>query len=288
MMYIHKKSLIVSLFALFILLNSAFADTIFIQIEFFKNRTAKLVDFYYTPKNFETFFSGKGFGEYRIEIWDKYEKILYSEKFGGLNFEIMGYNESGEFVVEDTESTTKSFRLNLPENSYFIIFYYNEEKILNLSLPNYICNNNNLCEEDRGESKYLCPEDCEISLKAVCGNKVCESPFENSSNCCIDCGCSKGYVCKNNQCIEDRCGNSICESFPPYNENFGNCPKDCPSGSKDNYCDKRADNICDPDCMQEGDIDCIKPRVSLWIYVVIGVAVATLIFLIILLSRRIK
>jgi len=41
-------------------------------------------------------------------------------------------------------------------------------------------------------------------------------------------------------------------------ENYGNCPEDCPSGSKDNYCDKVKDGRCDPDCEENEDIDCGK------------------------------
>lgn len=46
--------------------------------------------------------------------------------------------------------------------------------------------------------------------------------------------------------------NDICESF----ENYLSCPDDCASGSKDNYCDKILDGVCDPDCAEEVDIDC--------------------------------
>ena len=45
-------------------------------------------------------------------------------------------------------------------------------------------------------------------------------------------------------------------------ENYLSCPSDCPSGSKDNFCDKKEDNICDPDCFI-GDIDCYSyPKYS--------------------------
>jgi hypothetical protein len=44
----------------------------------------------------------------------------------------------------------------------------------------------------------------------------------------------------------------ICNGF----ENYLSCPEDCPSGSRDNYCDKILDGICDPDCAKEVDIDC--------------------------------
>lgn len=274
------------MFSLFMLLlvKNTIAGTAFLEVEFFRNGTARITNFSYTPMNFETFFSGKGFGEYKIEIVDKNRNILYSEKFGGLIFQVKGYTETGEeIVIEEIESINKTFRLHLPENSYLIIFYKNGREILSLSLSTYICNYNNVCEEDLGESKYLCEEECEISTKTVCGNRVCESS-ENYTTCCLDCGCPSGFVCRENKCVENRCGNKICESFSPYDENYKTCKEDCPPGSKDNYCDGVSDGICDPDCKKEEDIDCVKP-VATWIYFVIVGIIAGLVFLIIIWSK---
>lgn len=35
---------------------------------------------------------------------------------------------------------------------------------------------------------------------ALCGNKKCEED-ENTENCCLDCGCSFGEECKDNECV---------------------------------------------------------------------------------------
>ena len=48
------------------------------------------------------------------------------------------------------------------------------------------------------------------------------------------------------------CGNHICEEH----ENYYSCKQDCPSGMKDNYCDKIVDGRCDPDCSPVLDPDC--------------------------------
>ena len=48
--------------------------------------------------------------------------------------------------------------------------------------------------------------------------------------------------------------NQICE--PGEGEDYIECPEDCPSGGKDDYCDKIEDGKCDPDCSKEQDIDC--------------------------------
>ena len=47
------------------------------------------------------------------------------------------------------------------------------------------------------------------------------------------------------------CGDNQCQ---PHESN-ADCPQDCPSGQKDDFCDKIAEGICDPDCLV-GDIDC--------------------------------
>ncbi|MCK4491148.1 MAG: hypothetical protein KAU03_00890, partial [Candidatus Altiarchaeales archaeon] len=51
--------------------------------------------------------------------------------------------------------------------------------------------------------------------------------------------------------------NTICESELNREENYINCPMDCPSGGQDNYCDGVGEGICDPDCGRMQDPDCI-------------------------------
>ena len=50
------------------------------------------------------------------------------------------------------------------------------------------------------------------------------------------------------------CGDKICQ---PH-ESYENCPQDCFSGTEDGFCDKIKDGICDPDCQNNQDIDCLK------------------------------
>jgi len=52
------------------------------------------------------------------------------------------------------------------------------------------------------------------------------------------------------------CGNNVCDP----QESYKNCAIDCPSGSKDGYCDELKDGICDPDCKQGEDKDCPSPK----------------------------
>lgn len=66
--------------------------------------------------------------------------------------------------------------------------------------------------------------------KSHCGNQECERG-EDSSSCCIDCGCPSGYSCDGSKCTKlSECGNGILEE----GETSQNCCKDagCSSGFK--------------------------------------------------------
>jgi len=58
-----------------------------------------------------------------------------------------------------------------------------------------------------------------------------------------------GLIFRDSVCGDGACGTG---------ENYGNCPIDCPSGSRDGYCDGVEDRVCDPECVEEGgpDSDC--------------------------------
>lgn len=56
--------------------------------------------------------------------------------------------------------------------------------------------------------------------------------------------------------VETTCGDSVC-GLP---ENSKTCPKDCPSGALDGYCDGALDHKCDPDCTAKQDPDCPKKK----------------------------
>ena len=61
------------------------------------------------------------------------------------------------------------------------------------------------------------------------------------------------------------------------NENPTNCPQDCPSGIKDDYCDRIIDSICDPDCSSSEDIDCRKKSTKTYLYYIITILILILI-----------
>jgi len=182
------------------------ASTIELTIEFFRNDSALVKDWYFTTENFATFLPLQGSGDYEVKIFDKNFNPLFSEKFNVLFIlQINRYNETSqsiEIVTEELNSTTVSMRLYLPPKSFYVKFYKKEKEILSLNLSEIVCNNNKICEEGRGESEYLCPNECIVlSQKPICGNRICENG-ENQENCCKDCGCPSGYKCIENKCVK--------------------------------------------------------------------------------------
>lgn len=164
-------------------------------------------------------------------------------------------------------------------------------KLMGLSFEEGVCGDGRCV---LGENYKTCPQDCpsgsadfycdgildgicdpDCTLKkdpdCLCGDGVCED-YEIPGTCCLDCGCPSGMKCVENKCIEEKCGDNLCE--PNYDENYKTCSQDCPSGSKDGYCDKVKDGICDPDCKPEEDFDCKKK--SFLLFVVILFIIITL------------
>lgn len=76
----------------------------------------------------------------------------------------------------------------------------------------------------------------------------------------------------------DVCPDNICE---PH-ESYENCPRDCPSGQKDDYCDKISDGICDPDCIT-GDSDCETKKIDY-----LAITVVSFILLLVAISIYLK
>lgn len=76
-------------------------------------------------------------------------------------------------------------------------------------------------EKKTGE-ETLKEEATEIYQKSQCGNNNCEFD-EDSSTCCLDCGCPEKYYCNNNACQKlAECGNGIIEE----GETASNCCTD--------------------------------------------------------------
>ncbi|MEM2919043.1 MAG: DUF333 domain-containing protein [Candidatus Altiarchaeota archaeon] len=123
-------------------------------------------------------------------------------------------------------------------------------KLMNLNFDEGVCGDN-ICV--LGENFLSCPQDCPSgSYDGYCDGL-------KDGKCDPDCEIGKDPDCKistTTTTIAVICGNGKCEQ----NENFGNCPEDCPSGERDNYCDAQSDDKCDPDCRAELDPDCTTVR----------------------------
>ena len=222
---LKTKTLMFILVLLPFVFNPTKANSISLTIEFYSNDSAILKEYYFTTENFANFLPYQGVGDYFVKILDKNNSVLFYEKFNVL-FYIQIQKET-EVTYKEVNSSIVSLRLYLPSESYSIKFYKEEKEILSLFLPDLICNKNNICEREKGEDEYLCPKEClALAQVPICGNKVCESPQENQTNCCLDCGCPSEYNCIDNKCVEKPiCGNNICEIN--LGENSNNCPQDC-------------------------------------------------------------
>ncbi|MEA3254935.1 MAG: hypothetical protein U9Q22_03765 [Candidatus Altiarchaeota archaeon] len=101
-----------------------------------------------------------------------------------------------------------------------------------------LCNINGVCEH--GETYLNCLQDCSGSKDNYCDtlrDGVCDPDCSRWED--MDCICNKDAICELGI------------------ENYLNCPKDCPSGLGDGYCDGLVDGVCDPDCNLEKDPDCV-------------------------------
>jgi len=82
-----------------------------------------------------------------------------------------------------------------------------------------------------------------------------------------------------------RCNqNNLCEL--DLEENYFNCPEDCPSGSEDNVCDLISDNVCDPDCIGDADVDCIEKKKFPWMLVIVATIIIVIIIILILIKSK--
>jgi hypothetical protein len=122
------------------------------------------------------------------------------------------------------------------------------------------CNQNKICEPDLDENALTCPQDCQPDKT----DNMC-NPIRDRI-CDPDCSAGQDPDCTSTTTTiapaptttnpAALCPNKICDK---PEENHKTCPKDCPSGGKDSYCDKVNDGICDSDCDAGEDPDCAVP-----------------------------
>ena len=200
MIPIHEIKKLICLILIIAFLYPAKASTLDLTIEFFKNDTALLKELYFTVENFATFLPFQGSGDYQVKIFDKNGTVLFSEKFNILF--LLQINQENNIIIKELNSSIATLRLYLPPKSFSLGVYKREKEILSLNLSEIICNNNKICEREKGEDEYLCPNEClRLLQKTICGNRICETG-ETQENCCKDCGCPSGYNCIENKCVK--------------------------------------------------------------------------------------
>jgi putative hemolysin len=95
------------------------------------------------------------------------------------------------------------------------------------------------------------------SQKIVYNKKICSEFMTESCAVCVLDNTTETEVTKfmNLSFDTTRCGDNHCS----FGENYKTCPGDCPSGGRDEYCDRVKDGICDRDCTRGEDPDCPLP-----------------------------
>lgn len=122
------------------------------------------------------------------------------------------------------------------------------------------------------------------SFKIINDSIKCSSIFSKECTVCVLENNEEVEVTKlmNLSYQEGICGDKKCV----LGENFKNCPQDCKSGSFDYYCDAIKDNKCDPDCLNNKDIDCSKKEQFNWLIIIFPILIILIISGIILFLRK--
>ncbi len=177
--------------------------------------------------------------EYSITVSDKNGKALWTRSFN-VYFDYNGpVYEGKDYAKIKYSKVPVHFKIPYTEATRQLTLRKGEKTLYSRALS--FCNRNKRC--DKAENHLSCPQDCPPNKKdGVCLKRP-------DGICDPDCRMGVDPDCRG------KCGNRICNA----RENHGNCPKDCPSGGRDGYCDRKKDGRCDPDCKQAADPDCRLP-----------------------------
>lgn len=255
-----KKIIISTVLTLILIVSSAYAENVLsVYLDVYKNNSVKLKEMKVMSGR-PTEYTNPG--DYKLQILDSDNEVMV-EKSISLNFMIM--------TDPPTESDVSSINQKIEFNTSmkYLKLFLNENEIFSKELV--LCNNNGICNQY--ESYLSCPSDCPLKSR----DGICIK--DRDGTCDPDCSEGADPDC---QVVSDKCGNGICDS----GENYKLCSKDCPSGTKDSFCDSVADGKCDPDCSQKEDVDCVKPSNRIFIYIIIGVVAIALLAFIFLKSRK--
>ncbi len=178
----------------------------------------------------------QGGKDYTVSVLDKGGKVLWSRSFN-VYFDYSGPVYDGK-DYSDVKYAKVPVHFKIPYTRTARTLKLNRGKKTLYTRTLDFCNKNGRC--DKTENYLTCPQDCPMKEKdGLCLNRA-------DGICDPDCREGVDQDCRG------KCGNRVCN----VKENHGNCPKDCPSGGKDGYCDKVKDGRCDPDCKKGEDPDC--------------------------------
>lgn len=218
-------------------------DLFFFQGEIYQNNSVKLTDFSLRkgfPDDFVDTERGlKHPNAYEFRLVTKRGEVIFSG-VGLVSFTI---------YVEPVNLTAVngSDIITLEKNEVFLkIPYYSSADLLQIFRKGKVVYSLNISHEICIKDAK-CPDYCK-------GRKDpdCEVPLTTTSII-----------------LNPLCGNGVCNK----EESYRSCPKDCPSGVKDDYCDKVRDGRCDLDCSVKEDPDCEGEGFSLLLYVFIALIV---------------
>ncbi len=213
-----KKLLIFILIGLIICsfaleLPSGIADTIIKINE--NNETAEIDWILVSYGNFTT--EQLDDGDFKIEI-EYNNSVVYETNFD-LGTDIIFWDSEESGGAEEIPRDYAEFYLPFYDSSQMIKVYHKSYLIFETSLEKYLCDKNNVCDED--EDYLTCPSDCPsgeedglcdrqkdgkcdpdcleefaLDIDCTCGNEICEAEYgENKMTCCEDCGCPTGTEC---------------------------------------------------------------------------------------------
>ena len=201
MLKIIKKSklvfggLAIGLIILFQFAYSQIEEDIFVfDGLIFKNDTVLLNSFYISQGSTSFFLT---IGNYKVRLLSKNYSVIFEGSFDVGFIACPDIPFEGESKIGCIELNQTRIRLKLPYHidAEYLEIFRSSEKIFFLKISDKICIQDKVCHEYCRVRKM----DVGCAKFAICGNRICETE-ESQENCCVDCGCTFGYFCKENKC----------------------------------------------------------------------------------------
>jgi len=130
-----------------------------IWLRVFRNDTVILEGFS-IEEGLQTHFPTTQTGYY-LEVVSYENEVLFRANVGiSFSIHILTTEIPSNITEFELDEILINLRLPFFENAKEINLYHGNKKIFSIQLSNYICNNNGLCEKEKGETPINCPNDC--------------------------------------------------------------------------------------------------------------------------------